>query len=126
MPGPRWYSRVSCGAGGDRLSRLSCWSVRTRTADIHPAYADIKVACSCGNECSIRSTPGKDLRVEICSACHPFYTDTQKIVDTGGHADNFRRRYSRSSFACVRAQCPIVHANSREIRPPRRRHRLLY
>ena len=66
-------------------------------ADIHPAYADIKVACSCGNEFTTRSTLGKDLRVEICSACHPFYTGTQKIVDTGGRVDKFRRRYSRSS-----------------------------
>ena len=69
-----------------------------RTA-IHPAYADIKVACSCGNEFSTRSTLGKDLRVEICSACHPFYTGTQKIVDTGGRVDKFRRRYGRTSVA---------------------------
>ena len=68
-------------------------------ADIHPAYADIKVNCSCGNEFSTRSTLGKDLRVEICSACHPFYTGTQKIVDTGGRVDKFRRRYGRTSVA---------------------------
>ena len=67
--------------------------------DIHPAYADIKVTCSCGNEFSTRSTLGKDLRVEICSACHPFYTGTQKIVDTGGRVDKFRRRYGRTSVA---------------------------
>ena len=68
-------------------------------ADIHPAYADIKVACNCGNEFTTRSTLGKDLRVEICSACHPFYTGTQKIVDTGGRVDKFRKRYGRSSVA---------------------------
>ena len=68
-------------------------------ADIHPAYADIKVTCSCGNEFTTRSTLGKDLRVEICSACHPFYTGTQKIVDTGGRVDKFRKRYGRSSVA---------------------------
>ena len=68
-------------------------------ADIHPAYADIKVTCGCGNEFATRSTLGEDLRVEICSACHPFYTGTQKIVDTGGRVDKFRRRYSRSSVA---------------------------
>ncbi len=67
--------------------------------DIHPAYAEIKVTCSCGNEFTTRSTLGKDLRVEICSACHPFYTGTQKIVDTGGRVDKFRKRYSRSSVA---------------------------
>ena len=68
-------------------------------ADIHPAYAEINVTCSCGNEFATRSTLGKDLRVEICSACHPFYTGTQKIVDTGGRVDKFRRRYRRSSVA---------------------------
>ncbi len=68
-------------------------------ADIHPAYADIKVTCGCGNEFTTRSTLGKDLRVEICSACHPFYTGTQKIVDTGGRVDKFRKRYARSSVA---------------------------
>ena len=68
-------------------------------ADIHPAYAEIKVTCGCGNEFATRSTLGKDLRVEICSACHPFYTGTQKIVDTGGRVDKFRMRYSRSSVA---------------------------
>ena len=68
-------------------------------ADIHPAYADINVTCGCGNEFTTRSTLGKDLRVEICSACHPFYTGTQKIVDTGGRVDKFRKRYGRSSVA---------------------------
>ena len=68
-------------------------------ADIHPAYADINVTCSCGNEFTTRSTLGKDLRVEICSACHPFYTGTQKIVDAGGRVDKFRKRYGRSSVA---------------------------
>jgi len=65
--------------------------------DIHPEYGEIKVACSCGNEFSTRSTLGKDLQVEVCSACHPFYTGKQKIVDSGGRVDKFRRRYGRSS-----------------------------
>ena len=67
--------------------------------DIHPPYGEIKVTCGCGNEFTTRSTLGKDLRVEICSACHPFYTGTQKIVDSGGRVDKFRRRYGRSSIA---------------------------
>ena len=66
---------------------------------IHPEYCEITVPCACGNSFQTRSTLGKDLRVEICSACHPFYTGTQKIVDTGGRVDKFRRRYSRSSVA---------------------------
>ena len=66
-------------------------------AEIHPDYADIKITCSCGNEIATRSTLGKDLQVEVCSACHPFYTGKQKIVDTGGRVDKFRRRYGMGS-----------------------------
>jgi large subunit ribosomal protein L31 len=62
-------------------------------ADIHPNYAEIKVTCSCGNEFTTRSTLGEDLAVEVCSACHPFYTGKQKIVDTGGRVDKFRKKY---------------------------------
>ncbi|NCA88405.1 MAG: 50S ribosomal protein L31 [Gammaproteobacteria bacterium] len=62
---------------------------------IHPAYSDTKVVCSCGNQFNTRSTLRKDLHVEVCSACHPFYTGKQKIVDTGGRVDKFRRKYGR-------------------------------
>ncbi|WP_456412731.1 50S ribosomal protein L31 [Thiolapillus sp.] len=64
-------------------------------ADIHPDYNDIKVTCSCGNTFETRSTLGKDLNIEICSACHPFYTGQQKIMDTAGRVDKFRKRYAR-------------------------------
>lgn len=66
-------------------------------ADIHPDYAEITVSCSCGNSFKTRSTLGEDLQVEVCSACHPFYTGKQKIVDTGGRVDKFRRRYGIGS-----------------------------
>lgn len=69
----------------------------TMKPDIHPEYGDIKVACSCGNEFTTRSTLGRDLQVEVCSACHPFYTGKQKIVDSGGRVDKFRRRYGLAS-----------------------------
>ncbi|MCK5876177.1 MAG: 50S ribosomal protein L31 [Candidatus Marithrix sp.] len=62
-------------------------------SNIHPAYNDISVTCSCGNTFSTRSTVKKDLQIEVCSACHPFYTGQQKIVDTAGRVDKFRRRY---------------------------------
>jgi len=62
-------------------------------ADIHPTYGEITVTCSCGNEFVTASTLGENLQVEVCSACHPFYTGKQKIVDTGGRVDKFRRRY---------------------------------
>ncbi len=64
-------------------------------ADIHPKYQEINVACSCGNTFKTRSTIGKDLNVEVCSACHPFYTGKQKILDSAGQVDKFKRRYGK-------------------------------
>jgi large subunit ribosomal protein L31 len=60
---------------------------------IHPEYKDITVTCSCGNTFTTRSTLGHDLQIEVCSNCHPFYTGKQKIVDTGGRVDKFRKKY---------------------------------
>lgn len=65
-------------------------------ADIHPDYQEITVTCSCGNSFKTRSTHGKDLHLEVCSACHPFYTGQQKILDTAGRVDKFRRKYGMS------------------------------
>ncbi len=62
-------------------------------AGIHPDYAEVTVTCSCGNTFTTHSTAGHDLQVEVCSACHPFFTGKQKIVDTGGRIDKFRRKY---------------------------------
>ncbi|MBK1717407.1 50S ribosomal protein L31 [Thiocystis violacea] len=62
---------------------------------IHPNYNEVKVVCSCGNEFTTRSTKGSDMHVEVCAACHPFYTGKQKVLDTGGRVDKFRRRYAR-------------------------------
>ncbi len=61
--------------------------------DIHPEYKEINVSCSCGNTFKTRSTLGEDLHLEVCSACHPFYTGQQKIMDTAGRVDKFRRKY---------------------------------
>ena len=61
--------------------------------NIHPDYNEITVTCSCGNTFQTKSTLKEDLSIEICSACHPFYTGQQKIVDTAGRVDKFRRRY---------------------------------
>ncbi|MGH9436257.1 MAG: 50S ribosomal protein L31 [Terriglobia bacterium] len=60
---------------------------------IHPEYNEIDVTCSCGNTFKLRSTLSESLHVEVCSACHPFYTGKQKIVDTAGRVDKFRRKY---------------------------------
>jgi len=63
-------------------------------ADTHPAYRDITVTCSCGNSFQTRSTTRVEaLSIDVCSACHPFYTGQQKIVDTAGRVDKFRRKY---------------------------------
>jgi large subunit ribosomal protein L31 len=65
-------------------------------ADIHPKYQDVQVGCSCGNAFVTRSTYQKSaLQVEVCSACHPFYTGQQKIVDTAGRVDKFNKRFRR-------------------------------
>jgi len=67
--------------------------------DIHPAYHDIKVVCSCGNTWQTRSTMNKELHVEVCSNCHPFYTGKQKIVDTAGRVEKFRQKYAKKPAA---------------------------
>ncbi len=68
---------------------------RAMKADIHPEYVPAHVRCTCGNEFWTRSTK-PELHVEICSNCHPFYTGRQKLVDTGGRVERFRRRAARS------------------------------
>lgn len=64
-------------------------------AAIHPEYKETTVTCSCGNTFLTSSTLGHDLQIEVCSNCHPFYTGKQKIVDTGGRVDKFRKKYAR-------------------------------
>lgn len=68
---------------------------------IHPEYREITVICSCGNKWTTRSTLGKDLHVEVCSSCHPFYTGKQKIVDTAGRVEKFRQKYARKPKAAA-------------------------
>jgi large subunit ribosomal protein L31 len=62
---------------------------------IHPEYEDVTVSCACGETWVTRSTR-KDLRLEICSRCHPFFTGKQKLVDTAGRVEKFNRRYRRT------------------------------
>jgi len=64
-------------------------------ADIHPNYHEVKVICSCGEQFETRSTiSGDEMHVDVCSQCHPFYTGKQKIVDTAGQVDKFKRRFA--------------------------------
>lgn len=60
---------------------------------IHPQYEETTITCACGNVIKTRSTK-KDIKVEICSKCHPFYTGKQKLVDTGGRVDRFKKRFN--------------------------------
>jgi large subunit ribosomal protein L31 len=65
---------------------------------IHPEFHEVNVVCACGNTFQTRSTK-KDLRVEICSACHPFFTGKQKLVDSAGRVERFRIRYEKKAGA---------------------------
>ena len=64
---------------------------------IHPDYVDTTITCACGEVVHTRSTK-PDIRVEVCSKCHPFYTGTQKVLDTGGRIDKFKQRFGGRSF----------------------------
>jgi large subunit ribosomal protein L31 len=63
---------------------------------IHPDYPASRVNCACGNTFVTRSTRG-DMQIDVCSACHPFYTGTQKLIDTAGRVDRFRKRYEKKT-----------------------------
>lgn len=60
---------------------------------IHPNYEETTITCACGNVINTRSTK-KDIKVEICSKCHPYFTGKQKLVDTGGRVDRFKKRFN--------------------------------
>ena len=61
--------------------------------EIHPKYDEVSVTCACGNTFKTRSTHKGDIRVEICSSCHPFFTGRQKLIDTAGRVDKFEKKY---------------------------------
>jgi large subunit ribosomal protein L31 len=63
---------------------------------IHPKYDNIHVKCACGNAFETRSTHKGDIVVEICSACHPFFTGKQKLIDTEGRVDRFQKKYAKA------------------------------
>lgn len=66
-------------------------------ADIHPKYEEMTATCSCGNQFKTRSTLCKDIHLDVCSACHPFYTGKQKMLDSGGRVDRFNKRFGNRS-----------------------------
>lgn len=69
-------------------------ALKTMKAEIHPEYQETTISCACGNAIKTRSTR-PDIHVEICSACHPFFTGTQKIIDTEGRVERFRKKYKK-------------------------------
>lgn len=64
-------------------------------SDIQPSYGEINATCSCGNVIKTRSTLSKDIHLDVCSQCHPFYTGKQKTLDAGGRIDKFNKRFGR-------------------------------
>ncbi len=80
--------------------------------DIHPNYQEITVSCACGHSFKTRSTGG-DLNIEICAECHPFFTGKQKLIDTAGRVDRFKRRYARG--VAPAAEAPVEEVKAAEV-----------
>lgn len=76
---------------------------------IHPDYPPSQVTCACGNKFVTRSTRG-DLSVDVCGACHPFYTGTQKLIDAAGRVDRFRKRYDKAAKPAAAKAEPAADA----------------
>jgi large subunit ribosomal protein L31 len=86
---------VSDSTCNGALGRVG-FAALTMKAKIHPEYVDAVIHCACGNILKTRSTR-KDMRIGICSKCHPFFTGTQKFVDTAGRVERFQKRYAKKS-----------------------------
>ena len=84
--------------------------------DIHPNYVEATVHCSCGNTFTTRSTK-PELRIELCSQCHPFYTGKQKLVDSGGRVERFNRRFDKKSEAAKAEAAKVKPAKAEAAKP---------
>jgi len=65
--------------------------------NIQPDYKPVTIRCACGNEVETRSTKGEDMTLEICAECHPFYTGKQKLIDSAGRIERFRKKYGQTT-----------------------------
>ena len=85
------YNRLFFNTG------IRCISVEDRfmKEKIHPKYVEVNVVCACGETFKTRSSKGSEIRLEICSKCHPFFTGKQKLIDTAGRVERFNRKYSK-------------------------------
>ena len=79
-------------------------------AGIHPAYEEINVICACGHTFRTRSAHKGDIRVEICSNCHPFFTGRQKLIDTEGRVDRFTKRFGAQTSEARKAAAKTAKA----------------
>ena len=86
-----YYARLFFGGGAERDLIMQ--------AEIHPKYGEITATCSCGNVVITRSTLCRDIHIDVCSQCHPFFTGKQKIVDSGGRVDRFNKRFGKRGAA---------------------------
>jgi len=82
-------------------------------ADIHPKYFDCKVSCGCGNKFTTRATV-KELHIEICGSCHPFYSGVQKFVDAAGRVDRFKKRYGDHQTSTATAAAAAATATAKK------------
>ncbi|MCD6422691.1 MAG: 50S ribosomal protein L31 [Elusimicrobia bacterium] len=83
---------------------------------IHPKYEIVTVSCTCGNKFQTRSTLCRDIKLEICSACHPFFTGKQKLIDTVGSLAKFERRYKKTGGKTVRRKPKVKAAPKKKER----------
>lgn len=83
--------------------------------NIHPQYHQAKVTCACGNSFVVGSTM-LEIKVEICSNCHPFYTGKQKFIDTAGRIDRFKARVKAAELKNVKSDAPLVTAEKIELK----------
>src|SRR5580658_5990591 len=90
---------------------------------IHPAYNEVRVHCACGNAFMTRSTHKGDISVEICSNCHPFFTGKQKLMDTAGRVERFRRKYAKKDAPATASKylSSRIRADQSRIQPSLRR-----
>jgi len=95
--GVRWHNVWQVPVHGARRVLTRRPREDTMKKDIHPEYVVTQVSCTCGNTFETRSTAIEGvLRADVCSACHPFYTGKQKILDTGGRVARFQKRYGKN------------------------------
>jgi large subunit ribosomal protein L31 len=86
-------------------------------AGIHPAYEEVKVTCACGHSFVTRSAHKGDIRVEICSSCHPFFTGKQKLIDTEGRVDRFQKKYQKVRDAQAAEKVAVAAAKLAKKQP---------